>query len=40
MNTQKLFKSAINLKNTKKETVLIVDKDDKVIGSSERLIMV
>lgn len=32
--------NAINLKNTKEETVVIVDKDDNIIGKSSRFIMV
>lgn len=40
MNSQDIFNSAINLQNTKKETVVIVDTKDNIIGSSERMIMV
>lgn len=40
LNSQDIYKSAINLKNTKKETVLIVDKDDNILGSCERFLMV
>jgi len=39
-NSEDIFKSAIILKNTKHETVLIVDRDDNIIGSAERFIMV
>lgn len=40
MNSQEIFKSAINLSNTKKETVITVDRNDNIIGSSDRMIMV
>lgn len=40
MNSEDILKTAINLKNTKKETVVIVDRDDNIIGSSDRMIMV